>query len=67
MNEKQKLIAEMLEMQKHFIKYEHEHGVTPEEYWAAEEGHPLENYRDRFMEKAKKVIDLAHEQKQSKR
>ena len=66
MSEKQKLISEMIEMQKQFIKYEHEHGVSPEEYWAADEGHPLENYRERFLEKAKRVVDLAHEQKESK-
>lgn len=65
-NEKQKLISEMLEMQRQFMKYEHEHGVTAEEYWAGEEGHQLANYRDRFMEKARKVVELAHEEKQSK-
>jgi len=65
-NEKQQLIAEMLEMQKQFSAYAKDHGLTPEELWAGEEGHPLEGYRERFWEKAERVIELAHEQRQSK-
>ena len=67
MSEKAKLIAEMLEMQKKFMEYEHKNGVKAEDYYAAKEGHPLHNYREKYSELADKVNALAHEQKGSKR
>jgi hypothetical protein len=58
--EKQELIDKMLEMQKQFIAYEHENGVTGKDYWASEEG-LLANYRHEYSEMATRVVDLAHE------
>jgi hypothetical protein len=58
--EKQVLIDKMLEMQKQFIEYEHEHGVTGKSYWASSEG-LLADYRQEYMDMANRVVDLAHE------
>ena len=67
MSDKQELIKEMLELQKRFIDYEHQNGVTQEEYFAAGEGHTLHNYRQRYSELATKLVDMAHEEKGSHR
>ncbi len=67
MSEKRKLIEQMVQMQKEFIAFEQTHGVEPEDYWAGQEGHPLYQYRDRYMDMARKVVDLAHEEKGSRR
>jgi hypothetical protein len=58
--EKQELIDKMLEMQKQFIEYEHEHGVTGKDYWAATDG-LLVNYRQEYLDMANRVVDIAHE------
>ncbi len=63
--EKRKLIEQMLEMQRVFIDCEHNNGVTAEQYWAGEEGHPLYQYKDRYAELARKVVELAHEEQGS--
>ncbi len=67
MSEKAKLIAEMIEMQKMFSEYEHKNGVDSAEYYAAEEGHPLFGYADKYTALANKVDAMAHEDKGSKR
>ncbi len=67
MSEKAELIAKMLEMQKKFIAYEHENGVSMAEYYAEEEGHPLHNYRKEFAELAIKVNGIAHKEEGSQR
>ncbi len=58
--EKQQLIDKMLEMQKQFIEYEHENGVTGKDYWAPQDG-LLANYRQEYMDMANRVVDIAHE------
>ena len=58
--EKQELIDKMLDMQKQFIEYEHENGVTGKDYWASQEG-LLANYRQEYMDMANRVVDIAHE------
>ncbi len=58
--EKQELIEKMLDMQKQFIAYEHENGVTGKDYWASSEG-LLSTYRHEYAEMATRVVDLAHE------
>lgn len=58
--EKQDLIDKMLGMQKQFIDYEHENGVTGKDYWASQEG-LLANYRQEYMDMANRVVDIAHE------
>ena len=67
MSEKQKLIAEMLEMQRKFIEYDREHGMDQEGYWLENEDHPLNRYREIYAEKATQVVDIAHSEKGSKR
>lgn len=58
--EKQGLIDKMLEMQKQFIEYEHENGVSGKDYWAATDG-LLVNYRQEYLDMANRVVDIAHE------
>ena len=58
--EKQELIDKMLEMQKQFIEYEHENGVSGKDYWASSDG-LLANYRQEYMDMANRVVDIAHE------
>jgi hypothetical protein len=58
--EKQDLIDKMLDMQKQFIEYEHQNGVSGKDYWASEDG-LLVNYRQEYMDMANRVVDLAHE------
>jgi hypothetical protein len=58
--EKQGLIDKMLVMQKQFIDYEHQHGVSGKDYWASKEG-LLVDYRQQYMNMANRVVDIAHE------
>jgi len=58
--EKQELIDKMLEMQKQFIDYEHENGISGKDYWASKDG-LLANYRQEYMDMANRVVDIAHE------
>ena len=67
MNEKQKLIERMLELQRKFIAYERQQGVEPEHYFLPSIDHPLANYRKEHAELASRVIDIAHEEQGSKR
>ncbi len=67
MSDKAKLIAQMIEMQKMFTEYEQKNGVDSSEIYAAEEGHPLFGYADKYAEIANKVDAMAHEDKGSKR
>jgi hypothetical protein len=57
----------MIEMQRRFIDYEHEHGLEPGDYYTPPPGHPLDNYRDEFNALATRLVDRAHEEKGSKR
>jgi hypothetical protein len=67
MSEKLELIKKMLEMQKKFIDYEHQHGVEMEDYFVGKEGHPLHHYRQQYRDLAMKLVDLAHAEKGSHR
>ena len=69
MSDKQKLIQEMLEMQKKFIEYEHQNGVDAVDYFTDNAGpkHPLNHFRQKYAELATKVIDMAHAEKGSRR
>jgi len=62
--EKKELINKMLEMQKQFIEYEHQNGVSGKDYWASSEG-LLVNYRQEYRDMAMRVVDLAHQIKGS--
>ncbi len=67
MSDKQALIKEMLEMQKKFIEYEQKNGIDPKDYFVPEEGHELAGYRQKYMELAMKVVDMAHAEAGSSR
>ncbi|OGT91927.1 MAG: hypothetical protein A2514_06695 [Gammaproteobacteria bacterium RIFOXYD12_FULL_61_37] len=58
--EKQGLINQMLDMQRQFIEYEHQHGITGKDYWASSEG-LLADYRQKYLDMADRVVDLAHQ------
>lgn len=66
-SDKQQLIKRMLELQRKFSEYEHEHGLDPADYYGAAEEHPLANYREEYDELATRLVDLAHEEKGSRR
>jgi hypothetical protein len=54
-------------MQKKFIDYEHKHGVTAADYYAAGDDHELKNYREDYMKLAMEICDIAHSEKGSQR
>jgi len=58
--EKAKLIEEMLELQKQFIGREHDGGISGKDYYYSQEG-LLKDYRQVYMEKAMRVVDLSHQ------
>lgn len=47
--------------------YEHKNGVDSKDYFAAEEGHPLFGYVEKYQALANKVDAMAHEEKGSTR
>ncbi len=67
MSDKAARIKELIEMQKQFIEYEHEHGFDPKAYFYGHSGTMLDGYRDTFMEKAMELVDMAHAEKGSHR
>jgi hypothetical protein len=58
--EREKLMAEMIEMQKEFVAYEQANGISGKDYYYSQEG-LLKDYRQAYMEKAMRVVDLAHQ------
>ena len=58
--EKAKLIEEMLELQKQFIAREHDGGISGKDYYYSQEG-LLQDYRQVYMEKAMRVVELSHQ------
>jgi len=58
--EREKLMAEMIEMQKQFIAHEQANGITGKDYYFSQDG-LLKDYRQQYMEKAMRVVDLAHQ------
>ena len=64
---KQELIQQMLRMQKKFIARERESGLDLEDYFTPRPGDLLDGYRETFADIAAQVVDLAHEEKGSKR
>ncbi len=60
MSEKQELIKRMLELQRKFIEYEHEHGISEQDYFTAADGTLLNEYRAEYAKLADQVVNLAH-------
>ena len=67
MSDRQAKIQKMIEMQKVFSDYERKNGVTQQEYYAADEKHPLHDYRKEYAALAEEVLEMAHADKGSSR
>ena len=67
MSEKQEMIKKLLEMQKKFIEYDQENGVSMEEYFTPSDDSPLKGFRQEYMDLAMKLVDSAHAEKGSHR
>lgn len=67
MSDKQQLIKKMIQMQKKFSAYEREHGLSPGTYYDPPVDHPLSAYRAEYDDLARQLIDLAHEERGSRR
>ncbi len=67
MSEKQKVIQQMLDMQRRFIDIEQRGEFSAEEYYDSGGGSELAEYKKTYDELATKLVDLAHEEKGSHR
>jgi signal transduction histidine kinase len=67
MTEKQKIIQQMLEMQKQFIELERNGEFRADEYYDIDGESELAKYKSKFNELAMRLVDLAHEEKGSHR
>jgi len=67
MTEKQKIIKQMLKMQKKFIKLEHNGEFKIDEYYDTDGDSELAKYKIKFNELSIRLVDLAHEEKGSHR
>ena len=67
MSGKKELIEKMIKMQTAYIAQEQNSGIDPKDYFAPEDGHALDGYRESYEKLATQVVDLAHEEKGSKR
>ena len=67
MTEKQKIIKQMLEMQREFIKLEQKGEFKADEYYDSDGDSELAKYKSKFNELAIRLVDLAHEEKGSHR
>lgn len=67
MNKKQKLIKELIKMQKKFMEIEKTDGINFEHYYDAGGGDELAEYQAKHNDLANRLVDLAHTEKGSKR
>ena len=67
MSEKQKIIAEMLQLQKKFIDIEHKGEFSIENYYDSDGGSELAKFKKTYDELAIKLVDMAHAEKGSHR
>jgi hypothetical protein len=65
--EKQKLIQSLLEMQRKFIACEHENGINVRDYFNPDSDHPLAGYASEYRDKTNQLVDMAHQEKDSRR
>lgn len=63
MDEKQKLIAKMIEMQKKFIQKQRASGVSAREYFLSTEADALHGYHEEYQQLANRLVDLAHRER----
>ena len=67
MTEKQKIIKQMLDMQREFIKLEQKGKFKADEYYDSDGDSELALYKNKYNELAIRLVDLAHEEKGSHR
>ena len=67
MTEKQKIIKQMLDMQKKFIKLEQNGDFKIDEYYDTEGDSELAQYKNKYNELSIRLVDLAHAEKGSHR
>ncbi len=67
MSEKQEIIKQMMDMQHKFIELERNGEFSAEEYYDSDGDNELALHKRSFEELARRLIDLAHEEKGSHR
>ena len=67
MTERQKIIQQMLEMQRKFIDLEQKGGFAVSDYYDPDGGSELAEYKKQFDELATRLVDLTHAEKGSHR
>ena len=67
MSEKQEIIKEIMDLQRKFIDIEQRGEFSAEQYYDSEGDSELAKYKRRHEELATKLVDMAHEEKGSKR
>ncbi len=67
MTERQKIIQQMLEMQRKFIDLEQKGGFVISDYYDADGGSEVAEYKKKFDELATRLVDLTHAEKGSHR
>lgn len=67
MANKQEIIEQMLEMQRKFIELEQRGDFSAEQYYDSDGESELAQFKKRFDELAMQLVDLAHEEKGSRR
>ena len=67
MSEKQKIIQQMLDMQKRFIEIDKSGEFSTKDYYDNEGESELALYKKTFDDLARQLVDLAHEEKGSHR
>ena len=67
MTERQKIIQQMLEMQRKFIDLEQKGGFAVSDYYDVDGGSEMAEYKKQFDELATRLVDLTHAEKGSHR
>ena len=57
---KREKIKKLLAMQRKFIELDHAQGVEMKDYFAPEEGAPLQGFREEYNALAMELVDQAH-------
>tara|TARA_B100001029_G_scaffold168220_1_gene162074 strand:+ start:612 stop:818 length:207 start_codon:yes stop_codon:yes gene_type:complete len=65
--DKQEKIKKLLEMQKKFIALDRENGVEAAEYFSPDDDSEIAGFREEYRDLAMEIVDLAHEDKGSKK
>lgn len=67
MSDKQAVIQQMMEMQRKFIELERSGGFNAEEYYDSDGDSELARHKRDFDALATQLVDMAHDEKGSKR